>query len=853
MNFLIHAPVTASLMLTVTALGAAIFLKTVRVRTPRLRQLLLLGVLLQGLMLFRMPVELPWLVSSKPNATALLTGAPIRSDAPFSDIDASTDGIPAFGVAIDRPGMTSQTTWPSETLSSGAESFAPRTWILAISTFWLAGFSFVVLRATVSYVRLCFLVRLLPKADASWSREWNELCETRSRNAPLMLVSETAGPMLVRRPVGYAFVVPAEFWESLSVAQRRGVMLHELAHLCRRDVWRQLLVRAIAALHWWNPAAWWCVHRFEECTEWACDEWLTKDDPDAAHGLAASLIKLLEFVDSKVPSIAQPVTRVGVQSMAAPPLTERVTRLLKPSDSGDSTMKRLLYGSLAAGLLTLSVVQFQLVAAPPQDHDVGQRDSELNVLSPEASERLTTLRGRLNLADPTTEMMADLLDTDAGKIALSGAIERLEERHRDSSRADAIPNFVASHFEETAEGALRLRSEHLELASDWIRRSKQFGDTLDKLSGTMQSIAERIESDREVDQMAKRMLTDQHAALVITMEEFDGQVDPIERSLREAFEDFLVDQNGKLIVIPTLDDRRRKKIAEFEQANEIFDVLYPEIKHYAKEYATPDEAHRQLVTAMVTPAFATMIAMDLANDEGISAAAAVDEMIENFEHASRDTPAGLVIHEKKAWEHIERVLELSERATQRFEDVKACTKKIVAELDISDPMTLRFSKQLESDVVVHFLAAEIPYAELDLAEQLEQLFSSVMEPAGDNRLRVQEGAAEHVAERASEILSGCRRIRRFVRQINLVIERLDDQELAKQLGETGRLVLLADIRESVERGGPNPIELLQEELFEPTDGDPSARLTVRADRAGVVRELRERSNELKEELANDDF
>lgn len=60
MSGLIHVPVTASLMLTVTALGAAVIFRAVRVSTPPLRQLLLTGVLLQGLMLFRSPVELPW-------------------------------------------------------------------------------------------------------------------------------------------------------------------------------------------------------------------------------------------------------------------------------------------------------------------------------------------------------------------------------------------------------------------------------------------------------------------------------------------------------------------------------------------------------------------------------------------------------------------------------------------------------------------------------------------------------------------------------------------------------------------------------------------------------------------------
>ncbi|MEZ5299703.1 MAG: M56 family metallopeptidase [Verrucomicrobiales bacterium] len=47
------------------------------------------------------------------------------------------------------------------------------------------------------------------------------------------------------------------------IDQLRSVILHELAHLKRRDPLAQWLTQLACALHWWNPLAWiaaWRIH-----------------------------------------------------------------------------------------------------------------------------------------------------------------------------------------------------------------------------------------------------------------------------------------------------------------------------------------------------------------------------------------------------------------------------------------------------------------------------------------------------------------------------------------------------------------------------------------------------------------
>jgi protocatechuate 3,4-dioxygenase beta subunit len=53
---------------------------------------------------------------------------------------------------------------------------------------------------------------------------------------------------------------------------RRLVLLHELAHIARRDVAYQLVGRLAASLHWFHPLAWYALHRLRTEGECACDD-----------------------------------------------------------------------------------------------------------------------------------------------------------------------------------------------------------------------------------------------------------------------------------------------------------------------------------------------------------------------------------------------------------------------------------------------------------------------------------------------------------------------------------------------------------------------------------------------------
>ena len=142
---------------------------------------------------------------------------------------------------------------------------------------WVLGFSLVVLGTGVGYVRFLRRVRKAPPCeDRRLVALWRSCHELAGVRRPVAMVHCDA----LRQPALMGFwrpklLLPGDI-AGLDDEQLRMIMLHELAHVRRRDVainWLMVLVRA---MHWWNPVYWLAAARFTNLREQACDAFVMR-------------------------------------------------------------------------------------------------------------------------------------------------------------------------------------------------------------------------------------------------------------------------------------------------------------------------------------------------------------------------------------------------------------------------------------------------------------------------------------------------------------------------------------------------------------------------------------------------
>jgi beta-lactamase regulating signal transducer with metallopeptidase domain len=185
------------------------------------------------------------------------------------------------------------------------------------------------------------------------------------RSVPELLVStRTATPMVagVLRP---CIVLPAPWIAAPVVTQH--VLLHELAHVSRRDNLRQLASEVVHAVYCWHPLVWWLANQSRMQREYAADEAvLGAGVPAAAY--ARTLLGQARSAR---------VLPQGTLHFSGGTLHDRVAALLRPGTPGVAPLQ-----SGAVALLILGCTILLGTIWPSGDH---RRASEIAAEPPAAS------------------------------------------------------------------------------------------------------------------------------------------------------------------------------------------------------------------------------------------------------------------------------------------------------------------------------------------------------------------------------------------------------------------------------------------------------------------------------------
>ena len=189
---------------------------------------------------------------------------------------------------------------------------------------WAAGAMLVLARLLLGTLRMMLITRNAERLiDYQWSMLTNRMRgQLGIRDHVAIYVSaEVSMPMTwgVLIPV---IVLPPES-SAWSGEWRRVVLLHELAHIKRRDCLTQMLAHLACSLYWFNPLVWVAARQLSIERELACDDCVLEVGTWASD-YANYLVEIAQTFEA-----VEPVTPVTV-GMACSQLENRVRAILDP-------------------------------------------------------------------------------------------------------------------------------------------------------------------------------------------------------------------------------------------------------------------------------------------------------------------------------------------------------------------------------------------------------------------------------------------------------------------------------------------------------------------------------------------
>jgi len=226
---------------------------------------------------------------------------------------------------------------------AGSREFAAQFsthWLLFGWLAWLTGTVWALTRIVAGqFGRRRFSRGAHPLPAVEWTQLLQESCESLGLRRPVTLLQSPGEVMPMTwgwwRPVVLLPLAAAQWPE----ARRRVVLLHELAHVKRRDYLTQTVAQLICAVYWFNPLVWLAARQMCLEREGACDDLVL------AGGCKASeyASQLVEIAGS-----FRPVPQMAAIAMArSPQLAGRIAAIV------DASRNRRLRSSAALGILAL--------------------------------------------------------------------------------------------------------------------------------------------------------------------------------------------------------------------------------------------------------------------------------------------------------------------------------------------------------------------------------------------------------------------------------------------------------------------------------------------------------------------
>lgn len=264
--------------------------------------------------------DIDWILAGEPPALPPLPEPdPVPADSP----EAIAASLPATAplVAAENDPVRQSDDPPTAVMNWNLRSLAS---ILLLV--WCAGIAVGLTRCVSGFLLVARLRRKSrsPNLPALESLAASVCADLGLRRPPRILLTDRVDVPLtlgLRRPV---ILLPADLVENASQPRLRAILLHEAAHVVRRDLWVGVLQRLAAALYWWNPLVHRVNRQLNDVRESLCDNHVLLAGEDV-RDYADALLTLA----ARIARPARAATALGLVGRPCPGLSGRITHLLK--------------------------------------------------------------------------------------------------------------------------------------------------------------------------------------------------------------------------------------------------------------------------------------------------------------------------------------------------------------------------------------------------------------------------------------------------------------------------------------------------------------------------------------------
>jgi len=454
-----------------------------------------------------------------PEWLAGLWSAPAIAATPNADRNAFIADAPGV---IDWPGMAGPIANPAAKPETSGSASLPRHWVAALLAVWAAAALWNLARVLSG---LLLLRRL--KRDAAPLPPEHPLTAWlagRAREAKLARTVQLKTSTAIAVPAALGFrrpiiALPENLLRELNHQELKQVIMHELAHILRKDDWANLFQKLAGALLCHHPGFLGASRRMELERETACDAWAAARTGNAK-SYANCLVKVFESL-RRVPRTALAVGAVAGGGQ----LSHRVDSLLRPA-AGKA--KR---GGLAAFLTLLSFAFVSLACAAPRGSLAMEPSLEPAAMA--QTEPQDEPQPEPNRADNRHESTTLMEAVERGEIDEETALRRLEAAQIAVKNLELDKESIMRQLEETARqlesGALN--KEDMQRAMETAERSLE---TLsrDKAMWARQAEAAKraLEETRRSEEAAARGLEDASRVLESELMEKERMLVAMERA-----------------------------------------------------------------------------------------------------------------------------------------------------------------------------------------------------------------------------------------------------------------------------------------------------------------------------------